>query len=460
MKQTQHQKHEPRHESKESSQNLGEELESFNTRLPKVNVWNCSTTNSTKKTDVAKQPSSSRCTPPTHRRSAQENGLNKQVVNIQQKSAISNKNSYYSTWIQDTIRNDNEYPNASNSTVSKMPSTQEQTVCITRLTLQTNNGSAVHRQSNDLGERSGRGTLLSLVDKESVAVGNDRSADDVRSRNGDENAITADRQDSSWGGIKIIEQEGKGSAVKQSPNCKERAVGLKENIDRACERADISSGMDNNETTAKSQHGIKLKNEPNDEIESSSSKSKSKSEYNRLDKDKSEINRQTRTGHDAKSKSGEKEGKSRRRGRRRGQNFGQRCERDGGRRPTEVSVNNEDKDSNSNYGGSIEHEKTNEGSCTAVERGVSRERMKNGMVNASGGASTKGGKKRNGTALPVHLRNPKRGRARVFRECRFCHTENHIRRSDCSKCKKALPIGKRRRDGQMNFKWKREEDVT
>lgn len=46
--------------------------------------------------------------------------------------------------------------------------------------------------------------------------------------------------------------------------------------------------------------------------------------------------------------------------------------------------------------------------------------------------------------LPVYLRNPKKGRARVFRECRECKNDNHIRRSDCFHCKKPLPAGKRR----------------
>ncbi|CAN8068997.1 unnamed protein product [Agarophyton chilense] len=57
----------------------------------------------------------------------------------------------------------------------------------------------------------------------------------------------------------------------------------------------------------------------------------------------------------------------------------------------------------------------------------------------------------NGPTIPVHLRNPKKGRARVFRECVHCGTENHIRRSDCVSCQKPLPPGKRRRDGNIMF---------
>lgn len=53
--------------------------------------------------------------------------------------------------------------------------------------------------------------------------------------------------------------------------------------------------------------------------------------------------------------------------------------------------------------------------------------------------------------VPVHLRNPKKGRARVFRECRQCKSENHIRRSDCLHCKAPLPAGKRRRDGNPSY---------
>lgn len=54
-------------------------------------------------------------------------------------------------------------------------------------------------------------------------------------------------------------------------------------------------------------------------------------------------------------------------------------------------------------------------------------------------------------AIPVHLRNPKKGRARVFRKCQYCNHENHIRRSNCDACKQALPAGKRRRDGSLVF---------
>eukprot|EP00177_Eucheuma_denticulatum_P007663 GFKZ01013942.1.p1 GENE.GFKZ01013942.1~~GFKZ01013942.1.p1 ORF type:complete len:737 (-),score=47.97 GFKZ01013942.1:816-3026(-) len=53
--------------------------------------------------------------------------------------------------------------------------------------------------------------------------------------------------------------------------------------------------------------------------------------------------------------------------------------------------------------------------------------------------------------VPVHLRNPKKGRARVFRECQQCKSENHIRRSDCIACKAPLPAGKRRRDGNPSY---------
>lgn len=91
------------------------------------------------------------------------------------------------------------------------------------------------------------------------------------------------------------------------------------------------------------------------------------------------------------------------------------------------------------------------------ETGPGRGRGKGG---GSQWANSKGEKKKKtGAALPVHLRNPKRGRARVFRECRACHTENHIRRSDCSKCGETLPIGKRRRDGQVTFWWREGEGV-
>lgn len=55
------------------------------------------------------------------------------------------------------------------------------------------------------------------------------------------------------------------------------------------------------------------------------------------------------------------------------------------------------------------------------------------------------------TTVPVHLRNPKKGRARVFRDCRQCKSENHIRRSDCLQCKAPLPAGKRRRDGNPSY---------
>lgn len=57
-------------------------------------------------------------------------------------------------------------------------------------------------------------------------------------------------------------------------------------------------------------------------------------------------------------------------------------------------------------------------------------------------------------AVPVHLRNPKKGRARVFRECQQCRSENHIRRSDCVNCKAPLPAGKRRRDGNPSYERK------
>lgn len=55
------------------------------------------------------------------------------------------------------------------------------------------------------------------------------------------------------------------------------------------------------------------------------------------------------------------------------------------------------------------------------------------------------------TTVPVHMRNPKRGRARVFRECKKCKKENHIRRSNCSDCKAPLPVGKRRKDGNTMY---------
>lgn len=57
-------------------------------------------------------------------------------------------------------------------------------------------------------------------------------------------------------------------------------------------------------------------------------------------------------------------------------------------------------------------------------------------------------------SVPVHLRNPKKGRARVFRECKQCKSENHIRRADCTQCKAPLPAGKRRRDGNPSFEKK------
>lgn len=63
----------------------------------------------------------------------------------------------------------------------------------------------------------------------------------------------------------------------------------------------------------------------------------------------------------------------------------------------------------------------------------------------------KAGDGRNSTPVPVHLRNPKKGRARVFRECKQCRSENHIRRSDCASCKAPLPAGKRRRDGTISY---------
>lgn len=66
----------------------------------------------------------------------------------------------------------------------------------------------------------------------------------------------------------------------------------------------------------------------------------------------------------------------------------------------------------------------------------------------------------NSTPVPVHLRNPKKGRARVFRECKVCREENHIRRSDCSNCKAPLPAGKRRRDGNPSYDTKRRAAVT
>lgn len=54
-------------------------------------------------------------------------------------------------------------------------------------------------------------------------------------------------------------------------------------------------------------------------------------------------------------------------------------------------------------------------------------------------------------SIPVHLRNPKKGRARVFRKCMFCDKDNHIRRSVCFSCKQPLPAGKRRRDGNLSY---------
>lgn len=62
--------------------------------------------------------------------------------------------------------------------------------------------------------------------------------------------------------------------------------------------------------------------------------------------------------------------------------------------------------------------------------------------------------------VPVHLRNPKKGRARVFRECKQCKSENHIRRSDCLQCKAPLPAGKRRRDGNPSYDRKRVASTT
>lgn len=53
--------------------------------------------------------------------------------------------------------------------------------------------------------------------------------------------------------------------------------------------------------------------------------------------------------------------------------------------------------------------------------------------------------------VPVHLRNPKKGRDRVFRKCQVCNHDNHIRRSNCDSCKQPLPAGKRKRDGSMSF---------
>eukprot|EP00177_Eucheuma_denticulatum_P003238 GFKZ01005854.1.p1 GENE.GFKZ01005854.1~~GFKZ01005854.1.p1 ORF type:complete len:732 (+),score=56.08 GFKZ01005854.1:559-2754(+) len=55
------------------------------------------------------------------------------------------------------------------------------------------------------------------------------------------------------------------------------------------------------------------------------------------------------------------------------------------------------------------------------------------------------------TPVPVHLRNPKKGRARVFRNCQKCKSENHIRRSNCVTCQAPLPAGKRRRDGNPSY---------
>lgn len=48
--------------------------------------------------------------------------------------------------------------------------------------------------------------------------------------------------------------------------------------------------------------------------------------------------------------------------------------------------------------------------------------------------------------IPIHMRNPKKGRARVFRNCPSCNFDNHIRRAKCEKCQKALPAGKRRKE--------------
>lgn len=50
-----------------------------------------------------------------------------------------------------------------------------------------------------------------------------------------------------------------------------------------------------------------------------------------------------------------------------------------------------------------------------------------------------------GLALPIYMRNPKRGRARVFRDCVFCHHQNHIRRQTCEACGQKMPEGKRRK---------------
>lgn len=72
-------------------------------------------------------------------------------------------------------------------------------------------------------------------------------------------------------------------------------------------------------------------------------------------------------------------------------------------------------------------------------------------ANSKSRKSRRGGDGIRTTTVPVHLRNPKKGRARVFRECRQCKSENHIRRSDCLHCKAPLPAGKRRRDGNSSY---------
>jgi hypothetical protein len=53
-------------------------------------------------------------------------------------------------------------------------------------------------------------------------------------------------------------------------------------------------------------------------------------------------------------------------------------------------------------------------------------------------------------SLPIHMRNPKKGRARVFRECAHCEHENHIRRSTCQRCGRPLPVGKRRKETKLS----------
>lgn len=70
----------------------------------------------------------------------------------------------------------------------------------------------------------------------------------------------------------------------------------------------------------------------------------------------------------------------------------------------------------------------------------------------TGGSSTKSRRRRSsssGPPLPVHMRNPKKGRDRVFRPCLSCNEDNHIRRANCEKCKEPLPAGKRRKDGRQ-----------